>query len=194
MILLISFIGVDGSGKTTFAKKTFDYLTEKGCKVALIKPFEYLFLKNYLKNKNADNILNQIKKPFYYKFWSFLALVDNIFYYHKKIKPLLKKYDYVICDRYFYDFVMSFLYHGFIFNWFSKVYLKLLPKPDLTFIMSLKPKLAMKREVDQKHKYIFYETQDRNYKLINYLGFSIDNSNNLDKNLQKILRLILKFK
>lgn len=190
--MLIAFCGVDGSGKTTFANKTVDYLRKEDYSVKLIKPFEYLLLKNYLKTKDSKVILNKKSKPYYYKFWGFLALIDNLLYYLVRIKPLLKKYDFVICDRYFYDFVTSFLYYGFIFKWFAKIYLNILPKPGLLFVLDVTPKLALKREKIDKHSIDFYKEQTKCYKKISQkLGILLDTSKkNIFPDIKKHIKLL----
>lgn len=177
--MLIAFCGIDGSGKTTFAKQIVEYLRKKKRSVILIKPFEYFFLR---KKRDSSKILNKSSKPFYYKFWAFLALIDNLFYYVFRIKPLLNMYEFVICDRYFYDFVFSFEYYGLIFKWFSSFYLKFIPKPDFLFVLNINPIIAKIREKGVKHEFSFYNFMNKHYLSLDGFGDLIDTSKSFNKN------------
>ena len=93
--------------------------------------------------------------------------------------------------RYFYDFILSFEYFGFIYGWFSKFYIKLIPKVDKLFILDVKAKIAFDRE--REHDIEFFRKQRKRYKLLsNKIESIVINTNNSKKEcIKKILIEIL---
>jgi len=203
--VIISFIGVDGSGKTTLARKVKNELRKRGYSVIVIKPFRYLFLSLILKftrraiflfgdktstfNKKSS-FLREKNKYLVFKLWPLLALIDHWFYFMFKIRPLARKYDYLITDRFFFDFASSYKYFGYTTEWLDKIYLKLIPKPDLTFVLDLKPELAFEREKGDVHTLDFFQLQ-RVYYLELIKKFKLERIDS-SKKTEELEELILK--
>jgi thymidylate kinase len=137
---IVSFIGVDGSGKTTLAKKL--YKTFKGSK--------YLHLKPYILFKDRRTI---IKKPHQQKKSSFilslLRLISwlisyKIFFFQNTIKKIY------IFDRYAHDILIDPLrYKHNLSQVLTKFFLNFFPKPNLWIFLnpSLKTIKSRKHEL-----------------------------------------------
>lgn len=180
--MLIAFIGMDGVGKTTFTQDTVDMLTDQGKWVTYLCPFEYIFLKPLLslikgyngqRNASTTNpFLTKSKKSLLLQLWPLCALVDNWIYYLIKIKPLLFKGKDVVCDRYFYDFATSFAYYGYANPTTTRLYLTLIPRPDIVFVLDAPPDVAQARAQELSNDF-YIEQRDRYLCVANRFGFPV---------------------
>ena len=166
--MIIAFCGMDGSGKTTLSRRVKEELVKKGHSAVVIEPFEYVIWAPLLKLLGGGERLvsagGEKKNNFFlFKLWPFLALFDHWAQFLFKIKTLEKKYDYIIADRFFFDFAASFKYFGYTTKWLDKLYLKLIPKTDLTFVLDLPPEIALEREQDGSHSLNFFSYQRAYY-------------------------------
>lgn len=196
--MIIAFSGMDGSGKTALSQKLKEELVARGYSVVVIEPFRYVVWTPLLKlfRRGGDFVstggCEKRNRFFLFKLWPLLALLDHWVYFLLKIKPLKRKYDYVIADRFFFDFAGSFKYFGYTTEWLDKLYLKLVPKPDLTFVLDLPPGTALDREVKGAHTISFFISQRRYY-----LGLSskfdlrcLDASSSTQELVEKVLELV----
>ena len=193
--MIVAFCGVDGSGKTTLSLKLKEQLANRGHSAVVIEPFKYIIWSPLLRlfggGKRLASPRGEKRNTFpLFRLWPLLALLDHWLQFLFRIKPLEKKYDYLICDRFFFDFAASFSYFGYTTDWLNKLYLRLIPKPDLTFILDLSPEVALAREKDGRHSLEFFSYQ-RKY----YLGlpkkFSLQKLNALTES-QRLTKEILK--
>lgn len=138
---LIVFCGVDGTGKTTLAKKLVEYFEKQGLKPKFIHAHGYTVSQNSFgldeKKVHSLKYLFKLLLPF--------AFLDNLFTYYFKYKPILKNKT-LICDRYFYDKLARMIYYGICNRFIAKIYLRLLPRPDFVFFLDVDPKKAHQRK------------------------------------------------
>jgi len=139
--LLIAFCGPDGSGKTTLAKETVLQLRKNGRDVHYCHGHAYTFAPTSLGLKKKKVL--KLRKLLC--FLTPFGLIDNLFTYYFYYRPILKKKS-LICDRYFYDKLARLFNYGLINSFWLKVYLRLLPKPDLVFFLKLDPQTIRKRK------------------------------------------------
>lgn len=146
---LISFSGVDGSGKTTLSKLLENKLDERnisckyiwcgwrGFESIVFKPFIYLVKKarNSGKAKNNTNT----NSPSHSRLLFYLAQIDYFFRVFADLYVSLYTHDVVITDRYVYDVIAGF--GGYRF-------LNIYPKPDVIFYINVSPELAYSRKDD----------------------------------------------
>lgn len=162
---IIAFSGLDGSGKTTQAKILEEMLLGRGKNAVRIKPFSYFLLAlivSIIKRKNnkktglpiPNPLLNYKKKFFLCSFLPLFAVVDHWLYFLVKIWPLCFKFDYVICDRYFYDFSPNYLEFGYGSLSLIKKCLKLLPQPDYAFLLNISPRESFRRKKEFNLAYL----------------------------------------
>lgn len=148
--LVISFLGPDGSGKSTIIDGV----------MAAKLPFNdtsyfHLKPKHPPKNNGANLVVVDPHRDLPYSAWqSYLKLLVFIFQYNvgwvKNILPLKQKGNLVIFDRYYHDMLVDsrrYRYGGKIKT--AQFISKFIPKPDIFFVLTADAKViyARKQEV-----------------------------------------------
>lgn len=162
--MIVAFCGMDGSGKTTLSQKLKEELVKRGHLAVVIEPFRYVVWAPLLRLVGDGRRLisprgEKRNRFFLFKLWPLFALLDHWVQFLFYIKPLEGRYDYIICDRFFFDFAASFAYFGYTTEWLDRLYLRLIPKPDLTFVLDLPPRIASEREEGGSHSLDFFSQQ-----------------------------------
>ncbi|MFX0206727.1 MAG: dTMP kinase [Candidatus Hodarchaeota archaeon] len=164
--VLISFIGIDGSGKTTLANTLNMTMKEYGIRSKYIYGrFTSVILKILVeitkkllsfrgKNMSVYDerviIKNQILRSRVvsriYQSYVFLNYISQIFI--KVNLPLMFNKN-IVCDRYVYDSVVDlaidFHYTGERLRGVLSQYLRFVPRPDCTFLIDLPEDIAFRR-------------------------------------------------
>ena len=158
--MIITFSGLDGTGKTTYAEMVDDHMRkiEKKCRrFHVIKSsLSYFFThkivggvskkakqtaESGLRDKGGSltsGILAFAKKGF--------LLVDILLFNVRYGRLKGKEDDFLVADRYFYDELVQAHYLGIAGRMFSRVYEKLIIKPDVAFFVELPPEKAYDRK------------------------------------------------
>jgi dTMP kinase len=150
--MFISFEGIDGTGKTTFAKYTKKYLESLGEKVY----FTYEPTDSLL---NVKNLIEKKLDPFTQALLFMADRVEHI----KKIREHLQRNEIVIIDRYVDS---TFAYQGSLlepifkskkkaYEYLDHIYDPFRLDPDLTFLFIVDPKLGTKRVAKRTVKEYF---------------------------------------
>ena len=137
----IVFEGMDGTGKSTIAKRTEKWLNETNQKVL------------YTKEPGGSPIGNKIRDIVLYNTSCneltdiLLFMVQRNEHIYRTIKPNLEKDTIVLCDRYIFS---SLVYQGLMDGKFDYVYdlhkqLDLIFEPDLLLIFKADPNVTIKR-------------------------------------------------
>ena len=136
---IVSFIGVDGSGKTTLAKNLNK----------IIKGSKYLHLKPYIFFRDRRTV---IKNPHYQKKSSFILslfrliswlISYKVFFFQNKIKKIY------IFDRYAHDVLIDPLrYKQNLSQGLTKFILNFFPKPDLWIFLNPSLKTIKSRKYE----------------------------------------------
>lgn len=172
--LLIAFVGMDGTGKSTLSRKAANLALMEGNSTILINPKTYFILERLVTivrqflSKRANNrpstryggnpLLTVGQKPLLLKLWPIVAIFDFLLYYFLLIRPALSVRNIVISDRYFYDRIIGFQYYGYSNNLISSLCYRLTPRPDLLFVLDAPPLVARIREKEPRHEPEFYVT------------------------------------
>lgn len=136
---LITYCGFDGTGKTFQAIKKQAELN-----AVFIHAHSYSISKDSFGLK--PNFIFIIFVPF--------LILDNLWTYHFKYKPILKTKN-LICDRYFYDKVARAMYYGFCPKWLARIWIRLIPRPTKTYFM-LEPIADRVKDVKKwREQYLF---------------------------------------
>lgn len=212
----ICFTGVDGSGKTTQAKKLVDNLSKYNLKFEyvyarfnpfLFKPFLLVGNFIFLRDKKVENYNQRTyeKKKVLKKY----SLLSNLFYkillidYYiqllYKIKLPLVFGKNIICDRYVYDTIVTDLSVDQeyspekIANRIEKL-LSTLPEPKITFLMDVEEEIAYNRK-DDIFSSDYVKDRRHNYLLIGekYSMIQIDASDDINSVEKKILNYTKKY-
>jgi len=145
--MLITFEGIDGSGKTTQVKLLRDWLIKRGFRVLVTEePTKGLIgkvLEKFMRDKEANK-----------KVEALLFAADRAEHTDKVIKPNLDKI--VICDRYTHSSIAYQTSIGLSRDW-VKCLNKNNLEPDLTIYLDVKPEVALKRIGKRSLKTIKYE-------------------------------------
>jgi len=199
---MISFSGIDGSGKTTLAERTSDYLSSKNIASQKIEVYNRSLFINL--GKIAGRVSKSMKHDLESGFRSddkkaktklgwlrclcfridilIFALTSSIM----KIRGVLP-----VCDRYLYDGLIHLRYLGVINEREYNNLLKRIPKPVLPIILTLNEERAIQRE--GKHSSIeYYKNKIALYKRLadNEGLVIIDSSSDIDdiwKNLKSVI-------
>jgi thymidylate kinase len=166
---LISFIGVDGSGKTTLANAVLAALRDRGVKceyvwgrfgsvlVDRVVAISKRLVFHQKDNRNGtERFLKTKSWVFKNRFTaSFYALFVTADYFWQILFKLWVPHicgRNIICDRYVYDAIIDLAVDlGYSTKTYSTLlagYLRLVPKPDLAFLISVPEQLAYERKDD----------------------------------------------
>jgi dTMP kinase len=174
---LISFEGIDGSGKSTQARKLYEFLKEEGYEVSLYRDPGSTPLAEQIR----ELIINYAMDPIT-ELLLFESARSSLVW--EKILPDLTSGKIVIVDR-FIDSTTAYQGYGREINLGTVSILNHIAtrgrKPDLTFILNLPLELALQRLKEQKTKFeesnylkrvrdgylqIFYSEKERDIRLI----------------------------
>ena len=151
----IVFEGIEGSGKSYQIKKLYNNLKKKGLKILKTREpggtkgaerIRKLILKDYFgrnKNEEFDKYTDTL-----------LYLAARNEHIKKKIEPALKKKLIVLCDR-FVDSTLAYQVSGKIVKhrFIENIHNEILPfKPNLTFVLKVKIRKALKRLQKRRKK------------------------------------------
>lgn len=146
--LVVAFLGSDGSGKSTIIELL------KSSNLPFRK-FQYFHLKP-IKPKQTNSIVSDPhKQPIYSPLKSYFKLLYLIVQYNlgwlKNILPLKIKSTLIVFDRYYDDLLVDpkrFRYGGgiLIAKWVNK----LIPKPDIVFVLTASPEIIYRRKQEVK--------------------------------------------
>ncbi len=200
---LVSFIGTNGTGKSTITKELLSDYSEVTKHLGIKGQYYYYgwnptffltkFISGYLKKRDKklfqETVLKEISEKnisdknekFSIKQETLLLYQFIEFYYRYliQIKPKLNKNDLVITDRYFYDLYGQYPYvkRSLIFP----LLIKLFPKPDFTFLLDAKPEELQKRGKTNKRNQEKIEKIEREVLPLEYLHKQRENYFKLTK-------------
>ena len=173
--IVISFMGVDGSGKSTL----IDLITKKFKNK--YKNIKYIHLRPYLflTDKSVTNANPHQKKP-RSKFISLLHILTWLIIYQIFfLVRLRKKNQLIIFDRYAHDLQIDKIRYRFsLSDKLTKFILSLFPEPHLWIVLKAPIKLIEKRKKELSIKEL-----KRQMKL--YINFSKNRKNSLLLNTSK---------
>jgi len=179
--MIIAFMGVDGSGKTTVARLVERRLRKMNLGVIYYPGFKHFLVGGFLKILPCDKAKkaqkkflkrHSDKKPFFFKFWPYFVYLDCLLLYLKF--KFFSQNKIVIFDRYFYDFLISYEDLGYSSKFIRYLFLHL-PKPDVGFVLDAPANIAYKRKKSDHNAGIdYYSLQRERYlNLARQLGLRV---------------------
>ena len=156
--MIISFSGMDGTGKTYHSTELCKKLASKGVIVryihmmsedvdyTIIRYLLLLVIKAHLgvTTSKGEVQTRAPKNPVVRTIWPLLALLDYLVTFLTRIRPLAKN-AVLICDRCYYDYLTSFYALGITNDWSLALAMKFIPKSDQTFFLDSDVDVAFKR-------------------------------------------------
>lgn len=185
--LTVSFIGPDGSGKSTI-------IDELMCNRLPFRRKDYFHLKPIKQDSQAVTVVDDPhEKPVYTKLKSYIKLLYFIYQYNlgwiKNILKLKIKSSLIIFDRYYDDLLVDnkrYRYGGSLpMAKFARLFI---PQPDIYFILTADPKVIYERK--QEVPFEELERQVESYRSLadEKRYYSID----VDRTPQEIVKEITK--
>jgi len=185
--LVISFMGTDGSGKSTLIKKLTKRLKKNYRKIKYLHLRPYLFLTDSsVVNTNPHDQklpLSQVESLIKILTWLWM-------YYFFFLINLYKKNQLIIFDRYAHDLLIYKIRYRFnLPKKFTQFILNLFPKPNLWIVLKAPIKLIEKRKKElsinelkrQMNEYINFSKKQKNTLLV-------DTEKKIEKNILLIAR------
>jgi len=155
--------GIDGTGKSTHARKLGEYLEGKGYEVSLTAEPTSGVIGQLIRMVLGGKIEMD---PYAL---ALLFTADRMDHNTKLIKPALDAGKIVICERYFYSTLAYQSAQGLSLQWLRDINSNAI-EPDLAILMDLKPEEAFRRLKHDREIFEELEFQKRVY--LTLLGFA----------------------
>lgn len=159
--LLITFCGLDGSGKSTMIKRLIADLEPNYDLFVTKQPTDAVrgskIFRTYMDTPYHDD--------FDYRSLSLLAASDRLQHVNKVIEPQMGNGKIVLCDRYFYSCLANLRARGYRDDKWIYEIAKCVIRPDISFFFDLPVEEAVarvRRRPEEKNRYIDMKLQ---YKL-----------------------------
>ena len=188
--MIISFLGPDGSGKST--------IIEKIKQTNLFSEYYYFHLKPLTDKNldcNVDIVTDPHAKPIYSKSKSFVKLIYLTIQYNwgwlKNILRLNNKTTLIIFDRYFDDLIVDhkrYRYGGSIV--FARFIRLFIPKPEIYFILTAGAEILFERKREVSLDELKRQLKEYKKLVDNKRYFEIDVNRTLDDIIKDIIKLI----
>lgn len=183
-------MGVDGTGKTTSARRLYDRLARASIPVKYRHEFKYFLLRVFTESRMAEPARRKfhagVAEAYYekravhsrwlYCLWPFVVWLDCAL--ECIICKLFKSNVVVIHDRYIYDLLLAWERRGYANSVIRRLYLSNFLKPDFPLILDASPKTMFERKKED-HIYTleFYVRERQKYlALARHLGFPVINT------------------
>lgn len=158
---LITFCGLDGSGKTSMITRLTQELKQCGITPVLTKqPTPALRKSEIFRNfMDCDN-----HEYYDYRALSLMAASDRIQHVKEVIMPKINVGELVISDRYFYSCLANLQARGYSEDQWIYEIARNIPKPTMSFFMDVPVEEAVKRvrqRPEEKERYIDMDLQYR---------------------------------
>lgn len=156
MAHLIAFSGIDGSGKTTLARRLVEWLDGRGVAARLVRTLygdgDFFRTLALLIERYPDIDKNAVALLFVFE------RAKNAL---TTVAPLLERGATVVCDRYFWCELAYAAGHGVRFGGgIGPQLMSLVPQPDLTFVVDVPVPVAMERIARRGRRWAFQENED----------------------------------
>jgi len=152
--LFIVFEGIDGSGKSTQARLTYEWLNKKHNVILTHEPTDSKYGKKIISiiYNNKKQRIKDTKKVLLK-----LYTKDRLWHIKNIVVPLMKQGNVVISDRYYYSTIVYQLDESEWQDYTRKFgYLK----PSITFIVDTPARVALKRIAKRKKDKAIFENLD----------------------------------
>lgn len=159
--MIISFSGIDGSGKTTQALRLVSSLKKRNIKVQYIHIIKWTLMNKIgRKLSRSIHVKTEKKGSNFNRFMSLviifrkLVMLTDIFRFYISFNFSANARNKIfIFDRYFYDIGVQAIYNGIMGNRLESIYWKFVPEPTIAILLDISPELAQQREKEHSSEY-----------------------------------------
>lgn len=192
--MLITFSGIDGSGKTTQAQYIVEMLEYKGFQVEYIHMIQWTlvnrigrFLQSSAK-PDLDTKKSVRRNLFFSNLQRLVMLLDILRF--RIFQPLhYTEKRILVCDRFFYDLGVQALYTGLLKQPGVLSYWKLAPVPTVSILLDVPPEIAHRRE--SEHNLVYYQIKrDLYLKHAPLWGSTVVNAIEIKTTRQQIIEIV----
>lgn len=190
---LICIEGLDGSGKTTHARRLVRELQRRGFRVTYTTEPSSGEIGKFIRG----HILHR-KRRVPSAVEALLFAVDRVDHLERKVKPALQKGKIVVSDRYVYSSLAYQGATGLDINWIEEINRSAVP-PDLAIYISVSPEMSIKR-MKRRKKSVMEQLQvqrkvQKVYQKLVKKGrlVSVDGNRSIDEVAKDILTIVLGF-
>lgn len=156
--MIITFSGVDGTGKSTQARYVAELLTQKGVSVRVLHLTRWTWV--FRIGERFGTLTTSGRSPSGLKrsgavqsaFRQLVMLLDVARFW---LVVGLDKNRALVCDRYFSDLAIHAVYLGHVSTRFATLYWRLVPRPSLAFLLDVDEQTARTRECSE-HSTAYY--------------------------------------
>ena len=186
---LVSFSGVDGSGKSTQIEAAVGYLRELGLRVRVLRFWDDIAVLSRFREGASHTLFRSEKgigtpgKPVQrrdknVRSWHmtvarlFLYGLDAIHLAYVVGAASLREEDFVIMDRYLYDELANLNLQNSVNKAYVRMLLKLVPRPDVAFLLDADPAQARARKPEYPVEFV--QSNRESYLALAALARNID--------------------
>jgi len=192
----ISFLGIDGSGKSTVSAIVEEEIKKLGFNTKIV-PFHRWLFSHKLKEKFGVSIdkgresmvipyrqnnklsISAIVKPL-------IAFIDNLFFYIKNFPQ--SKNEIVIFDRFICATQIKFGALNYNNSWFASLWMSF--STDLTFVFDVPEEISVERQKSRGDSY-YYKIKELSFERIKYLEYAKKvNAKIIDTNMKSKNKVI----
>ena len=161
--MIVSFSGIDGSGKTTQAQYVTKLLEQDGFAVHHVQMIRWTLVNRLgrlarfgktqrtrgSQPRDSGRVLTLMRQ--------LISLLDVLLFRVLYAYQTSIRHRVVVCDRFFYDLGVHALYTGVMGAGFESLYWRVVPSPTVSILLDIPAEVAHQRE--GKHDLAYYQAK-----------------------------------